>query len=185
MIISWVYRLEPSSSGRNASSNTVWVGEDVPASWEQLNYHSSVLVRNPLRNQFIHYYIYSRGVYGTFHIKLIHFKQIYRYIYQCVRHFSISDTSRCRLREYLAIAYCINFCVFGWYKSNETIWASFYWHGLTLTRAGISNYIHYKVWGEITNPFLHFDGSTVEVWEWISNFIPHFTGHVITYPCWD
>ena len=24
---------------------------------------------------------------------------------------------------------------------------------------------------------------TVEVWECISNFIPHFTGHVITYPC--
>ena len=41
----------------------------------------------------------------------------------------------------------------------------------------ISNYIHYKVWGEITYPF--------QVWEWICNFIPHFTGHVITYPCWD
>ena len=27
-------------------------------------------------------------------------------------------------------------------------------------------------------------GATVEVWEWISNFITHFTGHVITYPCW-
>ena len=27
--------------------------------------------------------------------------------------------------------------------------------------------------------------STVEVWEWINNFIPHFTRHVITYPCWD
>ena len=26
---------------------------------------------------------------------------------------------------------------------------------------------------------------TVSVKEWISNFIPHFTGHVITYPCWD
>ena len=25
----------------------------------------------------------------------------------------------------------------------------------------------------------------IQVWEWISNFIPHFTGHVITYPCWD
>ena len=24
----------------------------------------------------------------------------------------------------------------------------------------------------------------VEVCKWISNFIPHFTGHVITYPCW-
>ena len=25
---------------------------------------------------------------------------------------------------------------------------------------------------------------TVEVSEWISNFIPQFTGYVITYPCW-
>ena len=24
---------------------------------------------------------------------------------------------------------------------------------------------------------------TVEVWEWINNFILHFSGHVITYPC--
>ena len=37
--------------------------------------------------------------------------------------------------------------------------------------------------------FIHSQTSTfnciVEVWEWISNFISHFTGHVITYPCWD
>ena len=32
-------------------------------------------------------------------------------------------------------------------------------------------------------PFLNFNGATVEVNEMISNFIPHFTGHVITYPC--
>ena len=34
---------------------------------------------------------------------------------------------------------------------------------------------------EITHPFPNFNGCTVEVWESISNFIPHFTGHVITY----
>ena len=51
--------------------------------------------------------------------------------------------------------------------------------------AWISNYIHYKVWDEIIYPFLNFNGATVDVWEWISNFIPHFTGYVITYPCWD
>ena len=44
----------------------------------------------------------------------------------------------------------------------------------------ISNYIHYKVWGGITCPFPN--GCTVDVWEWISNSIPHFTGHVITFP---
>ena len=45
------------------------------------------------------------------------------------------------------------------------------------------NSIHYKVWDETTYPFPNFDGATVEVWEWIGNFISHFTGHVLTYPC--
>ena len=35
-------------------------------------------------------------------------------------------------------------------------------------------YIHYKVWSEITDPSPNFNGATVEVWEWISNFIPHY-----------
>ena len=43
-------------------------------------------------------------------------------------------------------------------------------------RAWISNYIHYKMWEEITYPFPDFNGATVEVWEWINNFIPHFPG---------
>ena len=30
-----------------------------------------------------------------------------------------------------------------------------------------------KAWDEITYPFPNFNGATVEVWEWISNFIPH------------
>ena len=47
----------------------------------------------------------------------------------------------------------------------------------------ISNYIRYKIWDEITYPFSNFHGAAVEVWECISNFIPHFTGHVITYTC--
>ena len=27
--------------------------------------------------------------------------------------------------------------------------------------------------------------TTIEVWEWIINLIPHFTGYVITCPCWE
>ena len=38
-----------------------------------------------------------------------------------------------------------------------------------------------KVWDEITYPFPNFNCSTVEVWEWISNFIPHFIIDVIIY----
>ena len=39
----------------------------------------------------------------------------------------------------------------------------FYQHGLTLILAWIGNYIHYKVWDEITYPFLNFNGWTIEV----------------------
>ena len=48
-----------------------------------------------------------------------------------------------------------------------------------------NNYIHYKVWDEITYPLSNFNGCTVEVWEWMSNLIPHFNGHAIIYPRWD
>ena len=56
---------------------------------------------------------------------------------------------------------------------------------LLLTRINLNpsmgnNFIHHKVWDEITYPFPNFHGNgTVEVWEWIRNFILHFTGHVI------
>ena len=40
-----------------------------------------------------------------------------------------------------------------------------------------------KVWDEITYPFPNFNGTTIEVWEWISNSIPHFMIYVIAYPC--
>ena len=58
-------------------------------------------------------------------------------------------------------------------------------HGLTLTPTWISNYMYHNIWDENTFPFPDFNGATVEVWEWISNFIPHFTEQVITYRCWN
>ena len=61
----------------------------------------------------------------------------------------------------------------------------FYWFAFTLLPARISNSIHYKAWDEITYPFPNFNSTTGEVWEWMSNFIPHFTWHVITYTYWD
>ena len=39
----------------------------------------------------------------------------------------------------------------------------FYWHGLTLILAWISNHMSCNVWDEITYPFLNFNGATVEV----------------------
>ena len=57
----------------------------------------------------------------------------------------------------------------------------FYQHGLTLIPAWISNHIHYIVRDANTYPFMNFNRATVEVWEWISDLIPHFTVHVIIY----
>ena len=54
-----------------------------------------------------------------------------------------------------------------------------------LIPAWVSNHMHSKVWNEITYPFLNFNGCTVEVLEWISDFILHFIMDVITYPYWD
>ena len=55
-----------------------------------------------------------------------------------------------------------------------------------LIPAWISNYIHFTVGNEITYPFSNFNSATVEVWEWISNFIPHISAHsMITYPRWE
>ena len=37
------------------------------------------------------------------------------------------------------------------------------------------------MWGVITYPFQNFNGCTADVWEWISNFTPHFIMDSITY----
>ena len=34
------------------------------------------------------------------------------------------------------------------------------------------------MWDDIIYPFPNFSGVDVEVWEWISNFISHITGHI-------
>ena len=51
--------------------------------------------------------------------------------------------------------------------------------------AWISDHMPCKVWNEIIYPFPNCKGCTVEVWERVSNFIPHFIMNVITHPCWN
>ena len=58
-------------------------------------------------------------------------------------------------------------------------------YGFTLIPTWIGNNTHSNVWNEFTYLFPNFSGRTVEVWEWISNFVAHFIGHVIIYPYWD
>ena len=61
--------------------------------------------------------------------------------------------------------------------SNNFVWVCV----INLIPAWVSNHIYYKMWDEVIYPSPNFNGGTVEVWEWISNFIPHFTGSVIAY----
>ena len=51
--------------------------------------------------------------------------------------------------------------------------------------AWISNHLSSKVWDQITYTFPNLNSATVEVWKWISNFIPNFVMDVITHSCWD
>ena len=67
--------------------------------------------------------------------------------------------------------------------SDDAIWDPVYQHGLTLRPVLISNYIHWRLWYVITYP--NSNGCAVKIREWISNFMPHITGHVITYQCWN
>ena len=67
----------------------------------------------------------------------------------------------------------------------DIIRGPFYHHGLTLILAWICNHMPTTMWDEITHPFLNFNGCTIEVQDWISNFIPHFIGDVITYSFCD
>ena len=52
-------------------------------------------------------------------------------------------------------------------------------------RMYINNHMPSKMWDEITYPFANFNGATVEVWEWINNYILHFMKDVVTYLYWD
>ena len=65
----------------------------------------------------------------------------------------------------------------------KIIFLPYYLGSILLT--WVSNYIHHKVWNEIAYPFSNFTSATVEVWNILVNFIPHFTGHLISYPWWD
>ena len=56
---------------------------------------------------------------------------------------------------------------------------------INLNTAWISNPIPTQVGDEITYPLPNLNGYTVEVWEWITNFMPHIMMDEIIYACWD
>ena len=57
----------------------------------------------------------------------------------------------------------------------------FYQLGLTLMSAWISNQMRSNEWDIITYPSPNFNGTAVEVWGSISNFIPYFITRVSNY----
>ena len=81
---------------------------------------------------------------------------------------------------------CRSMVIFQWsisnYKCSFNEWNAYKIHKRLIR---ISNCIHCKVRGEITYPFPHVNGKTVEILRWIYNFNPHFIRYVITYACWD
>ena len=90
--------------------------------------------------------------------------------------------SVCKHSICIRIDFCCGAPMHIWQKNSSRVLGG----DLTLIPAWISNYILDKVWDEITYSFAKFNGGNVrEVWEWISNFIPHLRIDVIAYTCWD
>ena len=93
-------------------------------------------------------------------VREIHHKRIQRpvWIYEEILYKKISSREIGNSTHRIAVDRC-----FRTNTANASIRAPFYLHGLTLIPAWISNYIHYKLWDDITYPFLNFNGATVEV----------------------
>ena len=88
--------------------------------------------------------------------------------------------------------FCLGFkrCHFEFYNQHNSvsckdIWGPFYQHGLIIIPARISYHMPSKLWDEITYPFPNFNGCTVDVFEWSSNFSSHFIMDVIIHPCYN
>ena len=108
---------------------------------------------------------------------------IYATIYQLNCTTSLNSQFLCAELIWGNIEICLHFIVFldtkevkeGCRGTGKLMrWSPFYWHGLTLISAWISNHMPNKSRDEITYPFANFNGATVEVWEWLSNFTPYF-----------
>ena len=90
----------------------------------------------------------------------------------------------CKRLGYKEVLLCSKSWVENRWNTSHTR-SPFYYQGLTSIPAWISNHMSSKVWDKINYPFLNFNGCTVEVWEWVNNFIPHLIMDVIIYPCQD
>ena len=58
-------------------------------------------------------------------------------------------------------------------------------HLLALISIWICNHMRNKVWDEITYPLSNFKSAAVDVYGWISNYIPHFIIDMAADACWN
>ena len=131
-----------------------------------LKFHSKYLTHILKDMDFIHRW---KSVFETFHVHVFVKIETNTRIRKCMY-----------LLHYISTAYkCIRAIWVAREVGKYTTWGPFHKYGLTLILAWISNHIHYKVWDEINNIFPNVNGATVDVFEWISNFVPHFPGHVL------
>ena len=81
--------------------------------------------------------------------------------------------------------------LFSVFQLNYVLDDSVHWKPRVIIKPGvtggtisvwISNYIHHKVWDEITHPFLNFNSASIDIRDWLSNFISHFTRLLIGWP---
>ena len=97
---------------------------------------------------------------------------LYAKSFSCATIWAISNIFPLNIFEYQPKNETYNLFLYLWH----IICAPFHKHILTLIQVWINNYNHFKVWGEFFYPFPNFNGATVEVWEWISDFIPRLPG---------
>ena len=113
-------------------------------------------------------------------------------IHQCIFVSSITK-SICYIVYSVASVSCVHFSMNHGFRRLKRVFTGVYSayrdhfcsQGLTLIPTWIRNHTPSYVWDEIAFPHLNFSGCTVEVWWWISNFIPQFIMDVITYSWWN
>ena len=86
----------------------------------------------------------------------------------------LTSLSSCPVAYFASMSY-INRKFTDQYMLHHEVVQGHCWYIWTWIPAYKYNCIHYNVWDKITYPFRNFKDATVEVWEWINNFIPHYT----------
>ena len=139
-------------------------------------------------------FILYLGYHGTFWTHVKHMKYVCIYMYSDPKTVLLHKLLILTRMIYIYIYIYIYICIWCYMKHPHGFdvvslpgcyLLPFFSHGLTWIQAWISNHMLNTMWDEITNPFPNINCATVEVREWISNFIPHIIMDVITYPCWD